>query len=37
MRAEKIVLEDDNEGRILSEESGNEFYLTLDTAPYRCR
>ena len=30
--AEKIVLEDDNEGRILSEESGNEFYLTLDTA-----
>ena len=30
--AEKIVLENDNEGRILSEESGNEFYLTLDTA-----
>ena len=30
--AEKIVLEDDNEGRILSEESGSEFYLTLDTA-----
>ena len=25
-------MEDDNEGRILSEESGSEFYLTLDTA-----
>ena len=30
--AEKIVLENDNEGRILSEESGNEFYLIVDTA-----
>ena len=30
--SEKIVLEDDNEGRILSEESGNEFYLIVDTA-----
>ena len=29
---EKIVLEDDNTGRILSEESGNEFYLIKDTA-----
>ena len=30
---EKIVLEDDNTGRILSEESGNEFYLIKDTEP----
>ena len=29
---EKVVLEEDNEGRILSEESGNEFYIILDTA-----
>jgi hypothetical protein len=29
---EKVVLEDDNTGRILSEESGNEFYLIQDTA-----
>jgi len=29
---EKVVLEDDNKGRILSEESGNEFYIILDTA-----
>ena len=29
---EKVVLEDDNKGRILSEESGNEFYIVLDTA-----
>jgi len=29
---EKVVLEDDNTGRILSEESGNEFYIVLDTA-----
>ena len=29
---EKVVLENDNEGRILSEESGNEFYIVLDTA-----
>jgi len=29
---EKVVLEDDNTGRILSEESGNEFYIIQDTA-----
>ena len=29
---DKIVLEDDNTGRILSEESGNEFYILQDTA-----
>ena len=29
---EKVVLENDNTGRILSEESGNEFYIVLDTA-----
>ena len=29
---EKVVLEDDNTGRILSEESGNNFYIIQDTA-----
>ena len=29
---EKVLLENDNTGRILSEESGNEFYIVLDTA-----
>ena len=29
---EKVVLENDNTGRILSEESGNEFYIIQDTA-----